>query len=181
MDFEVYNNRENDMTPDNPQRCQWVLPTGQCSNMALEHSNFCERHHRGDNNELRYYQITNHMVSDSKLRHNAVDEIKDLREEIALARALIETRLNLARDENELIASMGVLHQYLATVEKLVSACHRMDTNLGNLLSKASLLNLAQEIVSIISEELADIPDREEIIDKISNRIIAAIGKQDNG
>lgn len=170
------------MQPNDPNRCQWITPVGQCTQQALDHSNFCQLHSQGKKSDaLRYYHITNHMVADSKLRHNAVEEIKDLREEIALARALIETRLNLARDENELIASMGVLHQYLATVEKLVSACHRMDTNLGNLLNKSSLLNLAQEIVNIIAEELADIPDREEIIDKISNKIIAAIGKQDNG
>jgi hypothetical protein len=157
------------------------MPTGQCPGEAIENSNFCKTHHKGENDDLRYYHITNHMVADSKLRHNAVDEIKDLREEIALARALIETRLNLAKDENELIASMGILHQYLATVEKLVSACHRMDTNLGNILNKSSLLNLAQEIVTIISDEMRDVPDREEIIDKISHKIIAAIGKKDNG
>lgn len=169
------------MKPDDPHRCQWVLPTGQCQREAISGSNFCKQHTSGSDDTLRYYHITNHLISDSKLRHSAVEEIKDLREEIALARALIETRLNLAKDENELIASMGVLHQYLATVEKLVSACHRMDTNLGNLLTKTSLLNLAQEIVVIISDELVDIPDREGIIDKISHRIIATIGNKDNG
>jgi hypothetical protein len=168
------------MKPNAQNRCQWVMPTGQCPKEAVENSNFCKDHHMGEDNSLRYYQITNHMVADSKLRHNAVEEIKDLREEIALCRALIETRLNMARDENELIASMGILSQYICTVEKLVTACHRMDTNLGNILTKTSLLNLAQEVVVIISEEMADLPDREILIDKISTRIISVIGSQNN-
>jgi len=109
-----------------------------------------------------------------------VNQLLDLREEITLTRRLIETRLNLASSEAEFIASMGILHQYLATVEKLVASCHRMDNNLGNVLNKASILNLAQELVSIIVEELEGVDGRDEIVDRISHRIVTAIGTQEN-
>jgi len=161
-------------------RCQWVTAEGQCDREATL-GPFCNKHGRiSPDQALRHYQITNTLVSDNVTRHNAVDQIKDLREEIALTRAMIETRLNLAQNEAEFIASMGILHQYLGTVEKLVTSCHRMDTNLGNILNKASILNLAQDLVNIIVEELKDVPGRDEIVDKISHRIIEAIGTQNN-
>jgi len=161
-------------------RCKWVTAAGQCDREAVQGS-FCQNHGPVDPDQaLRHYQITNCLVGGTHDRHNAVNQIKDLREEIALTRALIETRLNLATNEAEFVASMGILHQYLSTVEKLVSACHRMDSSLGNVLNKASILNLAQELVGIISEELEGVPGRDDIVDRIAHRLIEAIGTCNN-
>ena len=161
-------------------RCEWITPNGQCKCEATQ-GKFCDQHgHISAKEGLRHYLITNRLVGDSADRHCAANEIKDLRDEISLTRALIETRLNLAQEDAEVIASMGILHQYLTTVEKLVSACHRMDTNLGNLLNKASVLSLAQELVNIISEELGDLPNRDEIVDRITSKIVESIAKANN-
>jgi len=162
-------------------RCKWIKPDGQCQSEAADGSPFCKIHGPVSTDQgLRHYLITNRLLGNSPDRHCAVEEIKDLRSEIALTRALIETRLNLSQSETELIASMGILHQYLTTVEKLVSSCHRMDSSLGNLLNKASILNLAQELVNIIVTELDGVPGRDEIVDKISAQILAVIGNKDN-
>jgi len=161
-------------------RCQWVTSNGQCDRTA-ENGPFCKAHGPVNPDQaLRHYQITNALVGDKHARHNAVDQIKDLREEIALTRSLIETRLNLATSEAEFIASMGILHQYIGTVEKLAASCHRMDSNLGNVLSKASVLQLAQEMVTIITAELEGVPDRDAIVDRIAHRIVEAVGTKNN-
>ena len=161
-------------------RCQWVTSEGQCDRQA-ENGQFCARHGPITPDEaIRHYNITNRLVSGTHDRHNAVSQIKDLREEISLCRALIETRLNLATEESEFIASMGILHQYLATVEKLSASCHRMDSNLGNVLDKASVLTLAQELVTIVAEELKEIPGRDAIVDRIAHRLVEAIGTKNN-
>lgn len=161
-------------------RCQWITADGQCPRQA-EEGTFCRSHgHLTPDQELKHYQITNVLVGDRHARHNAVAQIKDLREEVSLTRALIETRLNLASNEAEFIASMGILHQYLTTVDKLVASSHRMDTNLGNVLSKASVLNLAQDLVKIIAEELNGVPGRDDIVDRVAHRIITCIGEKDN-
>ena len=161
-------------------RCQWVTANGQCDRDA-DNGPFCKAHGPiSADQALRHYQITNSLVGDKHARHNAVDQIKDLREEIALTRSLIETRLNLATSEAEFISSMGILHQYIGTVEKLAASCHRMDSNLGNVLSKASVLHLAQELVGIIAEELDDLPGRDAIVDRIAHRLVEAIGTKNN-
>lgn len=161
-------------------RCQWVTSEGQCDRAAVN-GRFCNLHGPiKPDQALRHYHITNELVSGNHDRHTAVSQIKDMREEIALTRALIETRLNLAKDESEFIASMGILHQYLKTVETLVASCHKMDTSLGNILNKASVLKLAQELVSIIAAELEGIPGRDEIVDNVANRILECIGTANN-
>ena len=161
-------------------RCRWISSEGQCDREATR-GPFCDKHGPVTPDQaLRHYHITNYLVGDTHERHSAVAQIKDLREEIALTRALIETRLNLASNEAEFVSSMGILHQYLGTVEKLVSACHRMDSSLGNVLNKASVLNLAQELVGIIAEELNGVPERDTIVDRIAHRLIEAVGTCNN-
>ncbi len=161
-------------------RCKWVTSEGQCDRQAVN-GQFCDRCGPITPDEaIRHYKITNRLVSDTHDRHNAVSQIKDMREEIALCRTLIETRLNLATEETEFISSLGILHQYLSTVEKLVASCHRMDSNLGNVLDKASVLTLAQEMVTIVAEELKEVPNRDEIVDRIANRLIETIGAKTN-
>jgi len=153
-------------------RCKWVTSEGQCDREA-DTGPFCSQHGPvSPDQAVRHYHITNTILADTHDRHNAVSQIKDLREEISLTRAMIETRLNLAQEESEFIASMGILHQYLATVEKLVASCHRMDSSLGNVLSKASVLRLAQELVTIVAEELEGVDDRDERVDRIAHRLI---------
>ena len=65
-------------------------------------------------------------------------------------------------------------------IEKLVTSCHNMEVKLGNLLSKSSLISLAQKIVHIIDTRLNDIPDRDEIVAEIGKDIAKAIAEQEN-
>ena len=55
-----------------------------------------------------------------------------------------------------------------------------MDSSLGNVLNKASVLNLAQELVGIIAEELNGVPERDTIVDRIAHRLIEAVGTCNN-
>jgi hypothetical protein len=168
------------MKANDPNRCQWIRADGQCPHEAVDGSAFCKAHAGPKADPLRHYMLTNQVIKSGTERHNAVDEIKSLREEIALTRAMIENRLNMVEGEADFISSMGIVHQYLATVEKLVTSCHRMDTNLGNLLNKTSILNLAQELVNVISEELGNVPEHDEIVDRIADKIINLIGVKQN-
>ena len=168
------------MKSNDPNRCQWLRADGQCPHEAIDGSPFCAAHAGPKCDPLKHYMLTNQVVRSGAERHNAVDEIKRLREEIALTRAMIENRLNMVEGEADFISSMGIVHQYLATVERLVTSCHKMDTNLGNLLNKTSILNLAQELVTAISDELEDVPGRDEIIDRVSDKIVHMIGVKQN-
>jgi hypothetical protein len=171
------------MQPNSPTRCQGTTGKGQCPREAVEGKPYCDYHLKDrdieDKMALRAYILTDPVISGSAGRHSQVEELKSLREEIALARAMIERRLNLVESNADFLNACGTVNTYLLTLERLITSCHRLEVNLGNLLSKAAILDLAKDIVSILMDELQEVPGYEEIVDRVSERIIAAIAEQE--
>jgi len=168
------------MQANDPSRCQYVTPNGQCTREAVEGKTKCAVHGGNAKAALKTYLITCKYLGDSPDRHLGADELKSLREEIALTRAMIEKRLNMVQSEAEFIASMPVFQGFMNTIEKLVSSCHNMEVKLGTLIGKAALLTLAQQIVEIIATNTQGIPGRDEIVEKISDEIVELILKAEN-
>lgn len=168
------------MEANSPNRCQFITPSGQCCKEATEGNTRCETHGGRPKDALRSYLITCKYLGDSPNRHIAAQELKSLREEIALTRAMVETRLNMVQSEAEFIASMPVFQGFMNTINALVTSCHTMEVKLGVLLSKAALLTLAQKMVETISANLEGIPGRDEIVEKIANQIVELVLAQEN-
>ncbi len=148
--------------------------TGQCTREACEGKSLCPLHVRGDPDEIgkRLYRLQNH---DRRVRHATLsdhDELRSIREEVAIARMVLEERLNSIKTDADFIAATGPVNTLLLTIEKLTSSCLKLDTTVGNLLAKPALLKLASDIVSIILDELVDLPGHEIIVDRISERIV---------
>lgn len=168
-------------TDNRPNRCQANTPYGQCSHDAVEGQSRCPYHLRDADYEnrqaLKAYILSNHEIAHAAGRHSTAEQLKSLREEIALCRALVERRLNMIEDGNaaDFLAACGQVNTMLLTIEKLVSSCHRLETSLGTLLSKAAVLDLAQEVVGILTEELEGIDNFEEVVDRISERILLSM------
>lgn len=119
--------------------------------------------------------LTDPVTSEAAGRHSQVEEIKSLREEIFLARAMVERRLNMVESDADFLQACGTVNTYLLTLERLVTSCHKLEVNLGALLSKGAIVALAQSIVSILMEELQHIDGYEAIIDRVSTNILAAV------
>jgi hypothetical protein len=175
----------NKIDPADPNRCQYVTSKGQCIHLAVERSRYCEVHEFSGKEKIRKERLRHYLLANPDLaarynRHSAIEEVKNLRDEIALARAMIGKRLDAVENNSDFLAACGTVNSYLKTVEKLVSSCHKMEISLNTLLSKASIFTLGQEIVSILVDELSQIDNYEEIVDKISERIIATIAHQKN-
>lgn len=173
--------------PADPRRCQAVNSKAQCPQLAVEGSEYCSMHRRtGTASEhkerVRHYLLSNPELQERLNRQAAIEEVRSLREEIHLARTMVETRLDLIEDgdRGDMLAAFSSVNTYLQTIEKLVSSCHRMEVSLGSLLSKASIFSLGQEIVNILADELQLIDNYEEIVDRISERIVVAIAEQGN-
>lgn len=165
---------------NDPDRCQATIPGGQCQKLAIPGKKCCQTHARRVD-PLRCYVLTNKTIGDTARRHAGADEIKSLRDEIALMRALVELRLNAINGEVEMIASAPGIQQMILGIEKLVSACHTMEIKLGNLLDKNALITLAQKIITIIDTEIGpDVTNRDEIIGRIGEQILDSIMKQEN-
>jgi len=105
------------------------------------------------------------------------EELRSIREEVGIARMLLEERLNAINTEADLIASCSSINTLLLTIEKLTQSCFKLDQSVGNLLSKPVLLKVASDIVQIVLEEVVELPNHEAVVDRISERIIQTISE----
>ena len=164
--------------PADPNRCQGAAPDGQCWNRAEPGSDRCRVHGGRDKEaeqDKRLYLLTKaqHRMRLAQLSEH--EQIKSLRDEIALARMLIEERFNRIKNDSDLLAAFGPINTALLTVERLVKSAHAIEQNLGSLLSKPSVLALGQSISRIIVEELEGVENYEAIVDRINHRIVETI------
>ena len=167
--------------PADPRRCHGSCPDGQCQNVSEPGSEFCRAHQGKDTGEQkRIYLLHKSQFRDRLTKLSEHDNLKSLREEIAIVRMLIEERLNLVRDENDLISAFGPIQQAFLTVERLMKTLHQMEQSLGSLLSKQAVIKLGQSISSVIIDELKDIDGYEEIVDRINERLVSLIAEAQN-
>lgn len=162
---------------DSPNRCQAVTPKGQCHGAVATGSNFCMMHGGNKAAEaaakrgLRNYQLTRFNVRLQQLGDS--NEIKSLRDEIAILRMIMEERLNQCRDNMDLIYQSGPISDLVLKIEKVVSSCHKLELSAGSLLDKQAIMQFGSEMISLISSNITD----EVLLAKISEAIYATIAR----
>lgn len=170
--------------PADPHRCKKSTNLGQCMNRVVAGSDYCEAHggnHNFEENNLKGYWLA--KAQDRTRLASLSDDlepVKELRDLIALQHMLIERRWNLIKTEGDLLQACGPLNQMLQRMEGLVTSCHKIEQNLGQLLAKHAIFALAKRMVEIIVEELEGIEHYEEIVDTITTRLIDIIRGADN-
>lgn len=105
------------------------------------------------------------------------DQLRTLNSEISILRTVMEERFNMITNDSEMLASCGQLASLATTIERLVKSCHILESKLGSLLAKPTLLGIANDIVQILLRELTDVPEYEALVDRISEQIITVIMK----
>lgn len=167
------------------RRCKGAAQDGQCQNVAEYGSDYC-RVHGGRTNLRELEDKRGYLLAKAGERVRLVEmadelePVKELRDLIALQHMLIEKRYNLVKDDTDILTSCGPLNQMLMTMEKLISSCHKIETNLGELLQRHAVLALAKEMVKIVIDELDGIDNYEYIIDRITQRLIDTIRNTNN-
>lgn len=164
--------------PDSPNRCQSSDSTGQqCKNNKVEGSDYCSMH--GGSTILKKLEVKkyqNYLVESwqSKIdeKTNSPD-VLSLRDEVALLRVLIETRLNTCADGNDLLRNSHVISDLISRCTQTVSVCHKIEKSMGALLSKQALLRFAEQIIQIITDNVHD----QETVSIIANEIARAFDK----
>lgn len=161
---------------DDPERCQGVTSQGQCSNKAVEGSQFCIAH--GGNQAVAKLQkdsLRNYRLTKWKARIQRQSEspgIKSLREEIGILRMLMEERLNSLQSETDLLLQSQQISELVMKINVVVKNCHALEGSMGQLLDKQAILQFAGRIIDIIAVEVAD----ESKIESIADKIMSALG-----
>ncbi len=159
-------------SPDSPMRCQAVTSKGQCLNKATVEGGFCPVH--GGNRAVataeaerkRLYHLTKYRERLDEL-DSPNQDIKNLREEIGIMRIVMEAIVNQCDGPAEILCHAPKISDLATKIGKLVTNCHNIDKSLGQYLDKNDIVQIAQEIVQVISGVVSDAEDLEAIIEGI--------------
>lgn len=83
-------------------------------------------------------------------------EAKNLRDEIGILRMMLEERLNMCTDSQELMMHSSVISSLVEKIERTVLSCHKLEDSMGSLLDKSILIQFADRVISIVSEVFAN-------------------------
>jgi hypothetical protein len=170
--------------PADPERCQAITGNGQCINKRHPGSEYCLAHggnKAGQAQEKVHYR--NYLLGQWQARIDqklAAPDLKNLRDEIAILRMLLEVRFSKCQEDVDLIMHTGAISDLIMKVEKVVTSCHKLETNLGQVLDKQALLNFAGRVIQIISTVLGGMENGDKLIDEIGNLILGEVGKLGN-
>ena len=156
-------------------RCEATTSEGRCPNRKLGGSAYCKPcRNKKRNPEPRQYQLNNARFRQRQGEFGEHEALLSLRDEIALVKILIEERYNLIKNDSDLMVACGPLNTLFLTLERLVKSCNSLEKSLGNLLSKSALITFAGEVITIVADEISHLPEYEELVDRISDRLIEA-------
>lgn len=116
--------------------------------------------------ETRMYNLGKWRSKTNKFQDH--DKLKSLREEIGILRVCIDERMSMCQDVAELLLYSGPLTDMIMKVEKLVLSCNKIEYHLAGVLDKTQALQLGQEMVEIIGKHLDTIVDKAALISKIT-------------
>lgn len=168
--------------PDDPRRCQGMAGgKGQCWLVKVEGTQFCVVHggaielKQNQERDLKNYRLKKYQKRVGEFADS--DQIKSLRDEIGILRMLIEERLNYVKDSHDLLMHSTIISDMLMKVEKLVTSCNRLETNLGVMMDKTQLLGFAAEAIDIIGRHVTD----EDTLGLIADDLIKAVDRPKAG
>ena len=164
---------------NDPRRCQAVSANGQCSIKAIDGNIYCPVHagnsiRKAERQSLKNYRITQFNARLQELGNS--DGIKSLRDEIGILRLLLEERWNSCQNPNDLIINSGPIKELVSAISDIVSKCHKLEGSMGMLVDKSAIIQFAGRVVKIIGEDITN----EEVLDRISSKIIKAITETDD-
>lgn len=95
---------------------------------------------------------------------------------------LLEEKMNRANTEAELVMMAGPLSDLVMKIEKLVSSCQRLENNLGNLLDKQQMKNIATQLMTVLSEKVNELnlsdEEKGQFIEIVANSFLAIMQGQ---
>lgn len=160
---------------DDPTRCNHISPgLDQCRYKSTPGYNFCIFHGGGaQKSTVNNYRLTKWQQRLNEKANN--EQVKSLREEIGLLRILLEERLNRCETSLDLILESGPISDLILKINAVVSSCHRLESSMGILLDRQSIIQFANEVINILAEVLGD----DSRVELIANRLVERV--ENNG
>ncbi len=167
---------------DDPNRCGHLKAgEGQCMMKSVEGGTRCKVHGGGtqlkvlQKQQLKAYAKNRWAKS---IKENANDsEIKSLREELGIARIMLDGVLNRCKDSHDLLMMSTPIDNMLKTINLIQKTSHGIEKDLNNMIGPDALNRFADEMFNIIMEEVPDA----NTVNRIALKLGRALQKSQNG
>lgn len=151
-------------------RCNHPTSRGPCPRPVQDGRAKCSIH-RKSATVAKAYQLSDPELTKSLDRHSGAN-LLDLSQQIVLLRGMIERRLNMAGEtQSEQISAYNFVASNLASLTKMTETLLKLGKETGELMSRGELESHLTGLLEIISDELADLPDYEDRIDRILSKL----------
>lgn len=165
---------------DDPNRCQTVAKGGQCPYKAVENETRCPRHIAAELRGRERKNVSQYRIQKYQSRLNEFaenDQIKSLREEVGIARMVLEEVINVCNgNPNQLLMMSNKISDLVMKIKALVESCHKLEKSTGSLLDKTAIVNIVGQLLNIVSSHIDD-PD---VMEEIANESLALITETSN-
>jgi len=148
---------------------------------AVEGGTRCKCHGGGSQLQVaKKKQLTAYAKNrwNAEIRNNAEDsEIKSLRQELGIARIMLNQLTNRCKDSHDLLMMSGPIDNMLKTINLIQKTSHSIEKDLAGTVGPEQLNQFAEEMFNIIMDEVQDT----NVINRIALKLGRAIRKVQNG
>jgi len=152
--------------------------SGPCLNRSMRGKKYCNSceilYGNTASNRIKSYKMGIWQQRMEELSDSS--DVKSLADEVIIAKMTLETIYKCCQTENDVLLNAHKISDLMAKIDKLVNSCHKLQRSSGQLLDKSSVLQIAGEIITIISNHVKDT----ELVETIAGEIIEAIAKASN-
>lgn len=163
--------------PDDPDRCQAIGANGdQCRFLRTEHSDKCRMHGgmqdeaRAEKQSLHAYRLAKYQARVGELATDP--RVLSLRGEIGIARMTLERVVSRCRDDSDLLLRANQITTMVAQLERLIGTAAKLESKLGQLLDRATLSRLCDDLVAVISDHV-----QSEQLAVVADAVTAAVAR----
>lgn len=160
-------------------QCEHTGSQGQCSRPQVDGSRYCSKH-SDEADRIKGYRLSNPELRERFEHHNRSDLFASLGQEVALLRAMIESRLEEVSGPADVINALNVVHKPLVDIVKCAETLSKLERQNNVVLGKEALAKLNKQIIEILIGELEQIPNSETIIDRVASRLADALANARN-
>jgi len=161
-----------------PERCKAEISHGQCWYKTVPGAQYCALH-KGDANlaSIAKAKTDRYRIEIWQQRLDELSNsprLKNLHDEIAIIRLLLENILQTCETTTDLIMHSQRIGDLVTKVEKLVVSCHSLEKQTSSMMDKTTAISFAGSIIDIITCYVTD----PQILENISGDIMKSLAAE---
>jgi len=148
--------------PEDPHRCSYHGPKGQCNMLAIPDYANCPMHqHLSHSDGIRadLYNFKYDQLKKSLTHFTAHKDSRTLAQELALTRVMLEDAVNKFTENGQydLLMNEATISRLLSNVRDTLTANTKLEERYGDLLSTDQVTTLMQRIFEVVASHVTDV------------------------